>query len=306
MCNTTISSVNHVIDMSRIASNCQTQANTSQSTSSHHSSSARLSGKAACHSGGAASRQSSVTMQLQQYTRTSGGASNSKTVSTLTFSQTTSNAGSSGSGRPSGFHVALPHHPAWKAGFDRLPPQLPTSNQRPGLDRNDCERRGNGRMGGQPGWTSTQSGNKASIDLGNYTLDLNKSNSSMLLTNKQTGDTTRVWGDPHIDTNGMSATFNGPVTFNLPDRTKITVGTQAKGSVSYADQLTITNGNRAYTVSGLSQADKSPLSIQTSGNGRQLDRATPDGYSLVASRSGTGWIDPLTGRAPTAEDFSRA
>ncbi|WP_168661149.1 DUF1521 domain-containing protein [Paraburkholderia sp. SG-MS1] len=158
----------------------------------------------------------------------------------------------------------------------------------------------------QSDWCNTQvQNNKASLDIGNYTVDLNKSDSSLLLTNKQTGSTTKISGDPHIDTNGTSGTFKGSLTFDLPGHTKVTVGTQAQGAVSYADQVTITQGNKAYVVNGLSQIDSSPLTVQSSRNGRQLDRQTPDGYTLVANSSGTGWIDPQTGHAPTAADFSK-
>jgi hypothetical protein len=162
------------------------------------------------------------------------------------------------------------------------------------------------RSGQQSNWSNTQvQNNKASIDLGNYAIDLNKSDSSLLLTNKQTGSTTKISGDPHIDTNGTSGTFKGSLTFDLPDHTKVTVGTQAQGSVSYADQVTITQGNKAYVVNGLSQIDSNPLTVESSHNGRQLDQQTPDGYTLVANSSGTGWIDPQTGHAPTATDFSK-
>lgn len=159
----------------------------------------------------------------------------------------------------------------------------------------------------ETGWSNTEvTNNKASIDLGNYKIDLNKSDSSLLLTNSKTGDKTRIWGDPHIDTNGTSAMFNGSMTFNLPDRTKITVGTQAQGCVTYADKVTITRGNSAYVVNGLSQRDSNSLTVERSRNGRQLDHQTPDGFSLVANRSGTGWINMLTGLAPTEADFKKA
>ncbi|MFL9961116.1 DUF1521 domain-containing protein [Paraburkholderia sediminicola] len=158
----------------------------------------------------------------------------------------------------------------------------------------------------QSNWSNTQvQNNKASIDLGNYSIDLNKSNSSLLLTDKQTGSTTKISGDPHIDTDGTAGTFKGSLTFDLPDHTKVTVGTQALGSVSYADQVTITQGNKAYVVNGLSQIDSNPLTVESSHNGRQLDQQTPDGYTLAANSAGTGWIDPQTGRAPTAADFSK-
>jgi hypothetical protein len=156
-------------------------------------------------------------------------------------------------------------------------------------------------------WSKTQvQNNQASIDLGDYDLALNKSDSSISLTNEKTGNTTKIWGDPHITTNGTTGMFNGSLTFNLPDKTKVTVGTQAQGAVSYADQVTITQGNKAYVVNGLSQLDSNPLTVERSHNGPQLDQQTADGFTLVANKTGTGWINPLTGSAPTSADFSKA
>ncbi|MEX3931636.1 DUF1521 domain-containing protein [Paraburkholderia phymatum] len=155
-------------------------------------------------------------------------------------------------------------------------------------------------------WSNTPvKDGKSTIDLGGYKLDLNKKDSSITMTNKQTGETTRIWGDPHIDTNGTSGMFKGPMTFNLPDGTKVTVGTQPKGNVSYADNVTITRGNDAYVVNGLSELDSNPLTVERNHHGYELDAYTPDGYSLVPSRKGKGWIDPQTGRAPTSGDFSK-
>src|SRR5581483_776734 len=48
-------------------------------------------------------------------------------------------------------------------------------------------------------WSATNRGNgQGTIDLGNYTLKLNKGDSSWTLTNKHTGAETKVWGDPHV------------------------------------------------------------------------------------------------------------
>jgi len=180
--------------------------------------------------------------------------------------------------------------------------------------RNDCGCHDSGRSN-QTQWSNTQvSNNKASINLGDYKLDFDKSHSSMTVTNTKTGDTTKVRGDPHLDQHLNSAskstgTFNGPMTFVLPDNTKVTVGTQAGAknkSVSYADQVTITRGNQAYQVTGLSQENKAGLSVQKSRDGRALDAAAPDGYTVVAARDGSGWIDPKTGKQPTAHDLKKA
>ncbi|WP_321888525.1 DUF1521 domain-containing protein, partial [Paraburkholderia bannensis] len=84
-------------------------------------------------------------------------------------------------------------------------------------------------IGQRNAWSdSGVNGNTAQVNLGNYTLDFNKSNSSMNLTNNQTGNKTKVWGDPHIDLNAgtskqTSGMFNGPLTFTLPDHTHVSV-----------------------------------------------------------------------------------
>jgi hypothetical protein len=167
----------------------------------------------------------------------------------------------------------------------------------------------------QTQWSNTAvSNNKASINLGDYKLDFNKSDSSMTMTNAKTGDTTKVWGDPHLTqhengANKSTAMFNGPMTFMLPDNTKVTVGTQPGAnnkSVSYADQVTISRGNQAYQVTGLSQENKAGLNVQKSNDGRALDAAAPDGYTIQAARNGSGWVDPTTGKEPTAADIRKA
>lgn len=183
---------------------------------------------------------------------------------------------------------------------DRTPPR---DDHDRGSDRDDTQ------------WTNTAvNNNSASIDLGNYKLNFNKADSSMTMTNAKTGDTTKIYGDPHIDQHAnsgskSSAMFNGPLTFKLPDDTKITVGTQAAKNnpkISYADDVTITRGNQAYAVKGLSEQNSAGLTVQKSRDGRQLDAATPDGYTLEAARNGKGWIDPTTGKQPTQSDFNHA
>jgi|GEM_PF-1314623 len=154
--------------------------------------------------------------------------------------------------------------------------------------------------------------NKASIYLGNYILKFNKSDSSMVLIDTRTGTQTRIWGDPHIDLNSGSANqtsgmFHGPLTFNLPNHTRVSVGTQPSGdsNVSYANDVTVTQGNRAYAVHGLSQKDSAPLTVQRSLDGFALARQTPrDSMNLISSPSGTGWIDAATHAPVKASDFA--
>jgi hypothetical protein len=180
--------------------------------------------------------------------------------------------------------------------------------------RNDCGGKDSGRSN-QAQWSNTAvSDNKASIDLGNYKLDFNKADSSMVMTNTKSGDTTKIWGDPHLTqhangANSSTAMFNGPMTFMLPDNTKVTVGTQAAANnknVSFADQVTITHGKQAFQVTGLSEQNQTGLNVQKSKNGRALDAAAPDGYTVKAARDGSGWIDPTTGKEPTPDNIRKA
>ncbi|WP_061134859.1 DUF1521 domain-containing protein [Caballeronia fortuita] len=151
---------------------------------------------------------------------------------------------------------------------------------------------------------------KSSIDLGDYKLAFDKSDSSMLLTNKQSGDATKIWGDPHIDLhsgagNQQSGMFNGPLTFSLPDSTTVAVGTEpANGNpgVSYADSVKITQGNRAYVVGGLSQQDSAPLTVQR-GDASAAGPAPTGGYQLIANPNGSGWINAQTHQEAQASDF---
>jgi hypothetical protein len=168
------------------------------------------------------------------------------------------------------------------------------------------------RCGGetQASWTvKTGSEGKASIDLGDgYSLQLNENNSEMTITNANTGETTRIWGDPHVDVNGKHVyDFWGTTTFTLDNGTKITINTeQGKGNpdVYFASSVAITKGNQAIEVTGLSQQDLGDLSITMGSNGRALDRANDDGFVLHENASGAGWRSAYTGAVATQADLN--
>jgi len=158
--------------------------------------------------------------------------------------------------------------------------------------------------------TSPQDG-KATIDLGNYELLLNESHSQIQIINKQTGEVTNIWGDPHIDWNKdgrTDADFWTKTTFQLEDGTKITIGTEPwKGNedMFVASEITITNGDRAIQVTGISQNELCDLKIEQSDIGGQLlDWAVTDGFVVQENPNGDGWINPETGKLATQEDFN--
>lgn len=144
-------------------------------------------------------------------------------------------------------------------------------------------------------WTVKQDGGKAHIDLGNYTVDVNEGNSEFTVTNKKTGETTRVWGDPHVDVDGKHVgDFYGTTTLNLDDGTKITINTtpfNAGNGMTLSSRLTITQGDRAMVIRGLDQNTLGDLNIQQIPVlGQLVDSLTPDGANIYENPEGAGWL----------------
>lgn len=168
------------------------------------------------------------------------------------------------------------------------------------------------RCGGetQASWTvKTGAEGRASIDLGDgYSLQLNERNSEMTITNANTGETTRIWGDPHVDVNGQHVyDFWGTTTFTLDNGTKITINTeqgQGNPNVYFASSVAITRGDQAIEVTGLSQQKLGDLEITMGDNGRALDRANADGFVLHENDSGAGWRSAYTGDVATQADLN--
>lgn len=162
-------------------------------------------------------------------------------------------------------------------------------------------------------WTVCQSDDgKATIDLGdNYELELNENSSQIIIRNKNNGEETNIWGDPHVDWNGDGKTdvdFWGKTTFQLEDGTKITIDTEKwKGNddMYVANDITITKGDKAIQITGLSQNELGDMQIEQSDHGGQvLDWAVTDGFMLKENASGEGWINPETGEMVTQEELN--
>jgi hypothetical protein len=154
------------------------------------------------------------------------------------------------------------------------------------------------RGGGASGeWTVDQRENgSATIDLGNYTLDINERNSEFVVTNKETGEKTRIWGDPHFEHNGTRVgDFYGTTTLNLADGTKITINTTpylAGGNgTTLSSTLTITQGDQVMRITGLDQNRLGDLKIQQLPfTGALVDAAVDDGTSIYENPEGGPWL----------------
>jgi Domain of Unknown Function (DUF1521) len=159
-------------------------------------------------------------------------------------------------------------------------------------------------------WTATlQGGGKGAIDLGDgYTLDLNEHNSEITIHNAKTGETTQIWGDPHVNVDGKHAfDFWGTTTFQLENGTKITIDTEqfaGNPDMYVASGVTITKGDQALQVKGISQNEIGDLSITQSNNGRSIDDRTRDGFVLHENATGSGWRSEFTGQIATQEDLN--
>lgn len=159
-------------------------------------------------------------------------------------------------------------------------------------------------------WTaSVKNESEGTIDLGDgYSLELDERNSEVRIYNDNTGETTKIWGDPHVDVDGKHAfDFWGKTTFELENGTKITIDTEqyaANPNEYLASQLTITKGDQAIVVDGISQNQLGDLSVSMSNNGQLLDALKGDGFVLQENATGAGWRSELTGGVATQADLN--
>ena len=145
-------------------------------------------------------------------------------------------------------------------------------------------------------WTASMTGgNTAKVDLGDGNkLEIDERSSQITIINEKTGERTRIWGDPHVEIDGKHAyDFWGTTTFTLENGTKITINTeQWKGNPNayVASQVVVTKGSNALVIDGVSQNKLGDLKMTLSNDGRAVDAAHRDGYTLSENECGSGWM----------------
>lgn len=153
-------------------------------------------------------------------------------------------------------------------------------------------------------WSHEVKDGEATIRLGdNYTIKANEKDATWTVTNNETGKSTTVSGDPHVDANSDGKNdfdFKKDMTFKLDDGTKITVGTVPGGEngTTFSSQLTITNGDNAVQVSGLGDKHdgEGNLEVKQSMEGEVVDNLENDGSSTIYENGGawsTGGKNPV-------------
>lgn len=137
-------------------------------------------------------------------------------------------------------------------------------------------------------------GGKAVFENDSYRITAGDDN-QVLIHNKNTGETYRAWGDPHMEIDGRHAfDFWGTTTFMLDDGTKVTIETTPWGNnpeATLSSKVTITNGDYGVQITGVDTNTRGDLAIdEGKGWGRLVDWAVDDGNVLHENRLGSGFV----------------
>ena len=142
--------------------------------------------------------------------------------------------------------------------------------------------------------STSMHGGQAVFENDNYRITAGDNN-EVNITNKHTGETYQIWGDPHVNVDGKHAfDFWGKTTFQLEDGTKVTIDTTpyaANPNATLASKVTITNGDYGVQISGVDTNTKGDLKIdEAKGWGRVLDDVVDDGNVLQENPAGKGFL----------------
>jgi Domain of Unknown Function (DUF1521) len=114
--------------------------------------------------------------------------------------------------------------------------------------------------------------------------------------NKQSAETYFIWGDPHMDVDGVhSFDFKETSTLILADGTKVTIDTEPWGAngATVASRVTVTKDNYGVQMDGVSlnnlQDEVTIAEFQN--NGYWLDKAIADGTLFFENNFGTGFLN---------------
>jgi Domain of Unknown Function (DUF1521) len=114
--------------------------------------------------------------------------------------------------------------------------------------------------------------------------------SNVTIFNKNTKETYKAWGDPHLDVDGKRAfDFYGKTSFKLAGGPMVTMDTvDAENNTTYTSKLTITNGGYGAQIVGIDPNTKGDLAVKEFRNqGRELDRMVDDGVVLEENQDMT-------------------
>lgn len=129
----------------------------------------------------------------------------------------------------------------------------------------------------------------------NYTVKVGDTG-EINITNKQTGEAYKVWGDPHVDVDGKHAfDFKGTTTFDLDDGTKVTIDTtpwKGENGATIASKVTIVDGQSDYAVqmNGVDDNKMGDLTFNETSKGWLMDEMVDDGNVMHENPAGKGFV----------------
>jgi hypothetical protein len=153
-----------------------------------------------------------------------------------------------------------------------------------------------------PAWTFQNNGNgTGQIDLGRYSLALNEHHQQWVVTDKQTGAQTSIWGDPHVDYQNdgtIDLDFKHALTLNLAGGLKINCQTipyyDANGNhnngATVSSRLTITDGRQALEVRGLAAGQDEPLAINKVDLAQAKAQVTTNDTTVYQGSDGSWYV----------------
>jgi Domain of Unknown Function (DUF1521) len=125
--------------------------------------------------------------------------------------------------------------------------------------------------------------------------------------NKQSGETYFIWGDPHMNVDGVhSFDFKESSTLILADGTKVTIDTEPWGAngATVASRVTITKGEYGVQLDGVSpnnMLDEVTIA-EFQKNGYLLDKVVADGNIFFENNFGTGFLNLVQNSAGFSVD----
>jgi Domain of Unknown Function (DUF1521) len=161
-------------------------------------------------------------------------------------------------------------------------------------------------ISGSGGFKITQqAAGRVDFDLNDgYSMWIDESKSAVTITNAAGRETVHVWGVAQLALDGtVLGGFAGTTSLLLGNGTKITMETLREtqaANIYYLDRLTVTQGERAVIVSGVSQMTGGDLTVMQSQTGWAVDDGARDGlvFEQVAPDAKPIAPPPL-GLAPT-------
>jgi hypothetical protein len=128
----------------------------------------------------------------------------------------------------------------------------------------------------------SQAAGRVAFDLNDgYSLSIDESKSAFTVANAAGKETVQVWGAAKLALDGTTlGGFAGTTSLMLGNGTKITMETLPEtksADVFHLDRLTVTQGEKAVIVSGVSQVTSGDLIITQSNSGDTVDDQTRDG-----------------------------